>query len=810
MKNLSLNGKWRMRKVGEEKWLEAAIPGSVYNDLSSNGEIEDIYYRDNEKKVLEVFKYDYEYEREVKVDDELLKCNKILLHCDGIDTIAKIFINDKFLADVSNMHRTFEFEVKNLIVNRNNKIRIVFYSPINYITKRYNENPIWAANTMHGSPYIRKAAYMLGWDWGPQFPDMGIWRDIYLTGIQNGRIEDVHIRQQHYNEDVNLNIGVQVSHYSQKENKLKIKVVSPKNEVIKEIEASAEKNNFDICIKNPELWWPNGYGEQPLYKVQVILNSGEDFKEYKIGLRKMKIRKEKDKWGESFEFNVNDISIFAMGADYVPEDNILGGRSKERTRKLIEDSIEANMNCIRVWGGGIYQEDYLYDLCDKYGLIVWQDFMFACSDYEMSGEFEKNITKEIEDNVRRIRHHACLGIWCGNNENETAIKFWGIKLRKKTIDDYIRQYEKLIPEIVSKLDPDTFYWPSSPSRGGGFKDFDKDNIGDDHYWKVWHEFKPFTDFEDHYFRFVSEFGFEAMPDIKTIESYTLKEDRNPFSYVMDCHQKGDFGDGKMVYYMAEYLKYPFTLENFVYESQIMQAEAIKFGVEHWRRNRGQCMGAIYWQLNDCWPTASWSSIDYYGRWKALHYFAKKFFSPVLISASISEGKVQIYVVNETRSIVNAEVNWKIRDNANNILNEGTEKIKISELNSLLVKTIDINEDIDIRKSYLQYEVISAGEVLSSGDILFTKPKYFMFLRPEIDVSIVEEDEYFIIEIKSKNFAKYVYLSSKNIDLRFSDNYFDLFGGEVKRVILNKDTLSNKLSLQELKSELCIKSIYDVE
>lgn len=810
MRNLSLNGKWRMKKVSDNKWLKALVPGSVYNDLSSNGEVEDPYYRDNEKKVLEVFKHDYEYERKFKVDRELLDCNKILLHCDGLDTVTKIFINNKFLADTSNMHRVFEFDIKNLLVEGENIIKIIFYSPINYITQRYNEKPIWGANAMKGFPYIRKGHYMFGWDWGPQVPDMGIWRDIYLIGIENGRIEDVHIRQQHYDNKVNLKINVQTFDWLERENKLRIRMISPENKVISEIERSSKQNNFELCVENPELWWPHGYGEQPLYKLQVILNSEEDFKEYKIGLRKIKIRREKDKWGESFEFNVNDISIFAMGADYIPEDNVLATCNKERTKKLIEDSIEANMNCIRVWGGGVYPDDYFYELCDEFGLVVWQDFMFACADYEMSSEFEKNISKEIEDNVKRIRHHACLGIWCGNNENESAVKLWGIEVRKTTFDEYIKQYEKVIPEIVNRLDPDTFYWPSSPSKGGRFENLHKDNMGDDHYWDVWHGFKLFTDFKKHYFRFVSEFGFEAMPDIKTVENYTRKEDRNPFSYVMDCHQKCDGGNGKMIYYIAEYLKYPWTLEDFLYESQIMQAEAIKFGVEHWRRNRGQCMGAIYWQLNDCWPTASWSSIDYFGRWKALHYFAKKFFNPVLVSADILENKAQIYVVNERREPLTANLNWKIRDNEGTILQEGNDNIQIASLTSAKVSYLKIDENINARKNYLEYKVVSDGEILSFGNILFTKPKYFMFLRPEIEFSILEKDKYFIINIKSKRFAKYVCLSLKNADCKFSDNYFDIAGGETISIILNKDSLSNVLSADMVKDELCIKSIYDIK
>lgn len=810
MKTLSLNGKWRMKKTTDDEWMDAVVPGSVCNDLLSNGKIKDPYYRNNEESVLEAFKCDYEYERVFKVESELLQCSKVLLRCEGLDTIAKIKLNDKFIADTNNMNRIFEFNIREYLREGKNTIKIIFYSPVNYITKRYNDKPIWGANAMNGFPYIRKAHYMFGWDWGPQIPDMGIWRDISIIGIECGRFTDIHIRQEHIKGKVNLNIKAQIEVLIKEENRVQVKVICPDNKVIEMFQSVYDKKcEFNICIEKPELWWPYGYGEQPRYKVELSLKNEDntvDYNEYKIGLRKMKIRKEKDQWGESFEFNVNDVSIFAMGADYIPEDNILSRCNKERTEGLIKDCLAANMNCIRVWGGGIYPEDYFYELCDKYGLVVWQDFMFACADYEMSEEFEENISREIEDNVKRIRHHACLGIWCGNNENESAIKFWGIKeLREETRRDYIRQYEEVIPKVVNKLDPDTFYWPSSPSKGGNFENLDNENMGDNHYWDVWHGFKPFSEFKKYYFRFVSEFGFEAFPDIKTIESYTLPNERNPFSYVMESHQKCPGGNGKIVYYISEHLKYPSNLENIVYASQIMQAEAIRYGVEHWRRNRGRCMGTIYWQLNDCWPTASWASIDYYGRWKALHYYAKKFFNRILVSADVLKNKADIYAINETREDIDAVVNWRIKDNTSNIIYQGSKRLVVAALTSKVVKSIKITDRIKRRENYIEYSISVNGKVLSDGVELFTKPKHFIFLKPEISFEVMENHDKFVINVMSKNFAKYVELSLKNNDCRFSDNYFDIAGGEMKEITVNKEGLS----LKTLKDQLRIRTIYDM-
>ncbi|MCD8022156.1 MAG: hypothetical protein LUF30_04025, partial [Lachnospiraceae bacterium] len=413
-----------------------------------------------------------------------------------------------------------------------------------------------------------------------------------------------------------------------------------------------------------------------------------DVWERRIGLRTMTVRIEKDEWGECFAHEVNGVAIFAMGAAYIPEDCFLPRCNRERTEKLIQQCVLANYNALRVWGGAYYPDDWFFDLCDEYGILVWQDLMFACSTYRLTEEFEANISEEIAQNIRRIRHHACLALWCGNNEVEGMIIDDHYCSDPKLLGDYTRMYSYVIPKIVHREDPDAFYWPSSPSSGGDFDDPSDETRGDAHFWRVWHGFLPFPAYRRHNYRYTSEFGFESLPSVKTIESFTEPEDRNLFSYVMDRHQRSMNGYGKTMIYISQYFPYPDTMEKLVYASQMMQAQAIRYGIEHWRRHRGECMGALVWQLNDCWPVVSWSSIDYYGRWKALHYFEKRSFARILVSCHEEglltqnpnlnsrpyplEKSIRMHVANETFEEQTVTVKWSLRDAASNIIGEENE------------------------------------------------------------------------------------------------------------------------------------------
>lgn len=818
MHYIDLNGTWQMKRTVSNEWIDGKVPGSVFTDLLNAGLIEDPFYRDNEDKVKEFALYDYEYKRTFQVDGKLLSCNRVVLRCEGLDTLADIRINGQLIASTNNMHRTYEFDVKDVLREGENVIHITFYSPIKYISEKQKESPLWGvAEAIPGYPHLRKAHCMFGWDWGPQLPDMGIFRNISIQGYEYGRLEDVYITQHHKDHEVLLDIRVSHTKWELEDIAIEVEVTSPDGESYYAKAYNCSPTEYiKLAITDPKLWWPNGYGEQPLYKIKVMLKKEDkllDLWERNIGLRTIKVRREKDQWGESFEFNVNGVSIFAMGANYIPEDSLLPRRSPQRTEKLIKDCVEANFNCIRVWGGGYYPDDYFFDLCDKYGLIVWQDFMFACAVYEMTDEFAENIKQEAIDNIKRIRHHACLGIWCGNNEMELAWVEWNFPKTAKLRTDYIKQFEILLSQLVKELDPNTFYWPASPSSGGGFEDPNNENVGDVHDWDVWHGLKPFTDYRNYYFRFVSEFGFQSFPSLKTIKSFTLPEDRNIFSYVMEKHQKNAGANGKILYYLSENFKYPKDFDSLLYTSQVLQGIAIKYGVEHWRRHRGRCMGAIYWQLNDCWPVASWSSIDYFGRWKALHYFAKRFFAPVLLSAKEEGTEVELHLSNEKMEPVSGTIAWKLRDNASRVIKEGSLQVEVPALSSVLCEALDFSDILKdkkaLRETYLEFTFFQDGEVVSSGTVIFTKDKYFEYLDPAIKVEVREREDAFIIRLRSEAFARYVELDLEDADCKFSDNYFHLSADEAREIVVKKESLSSDMDLQTFSENLKVRSIYDI-
>ena len=513
----------------------------------------------------------------------------------------------------------------------------------------------------------------------------------------------------------------------------------------------------------------------------------EDTWKKRIGLRTMTMQRKKDQYGESFAHEVNGKAFFAMGADYIPEEHLLGRRSEEKTRKLLEDCKLANFNVIRVWGGGFYPDDWFFDICDELGLVVWQDFMFACSVYELTPEFEANIRKEFADNIKRLRHHASLGLWCGNNEMEMFVdeRCWVTKASE--VRDYLFMYERIIPEVLREYDPETFYWPASPSSGGSFDNPNDPDRGDVHYWKVWHGNRPFSEYRKHFFRYASEFGFQALPSQKTIETFTEDpDDWNLFSYIMERHQRNYGANGKIMNYMQQTYRYPGDFDTVIYASQLLQADAIRYGVEHFRRNRGRCMGAVYWQLNDCWPVISWSSIDYTGRWKALHYYAKRFFAPVMISCQEEswltqeanmnrqhfqfEKSIHLNVTNETLKDREILVKWYVRNAAAEILREEHAKIQVPALESVWLPKAELPE-IDVFTQYVSFEAWENGECVSGGTVIFSYPKYFRYEKPELTCK-VEGNQ---ITVSSPVYAKSVEILNEQEDLVLSDNYFDLNG-----------------------------------
>lgn len=787
MKKYLLNGNWQMSSTGEET-ISGTIPGSVYSFLLENHKMEDPFYRENELEALKLMDKDYEFKRSFTVSRDLKECQQILLHCDGLDTLCSLYINGVLIGIANNFHRTWEYDVTGNLTEGDNVIEIKIASSTLFIKQEDEKYHVGGSiHAMTGFPHLRKPHCMFGWDWGPRLPDAGIWKDIYLIGKDSSRIDNIYITQEHEDDCVRLKTEVKQSGNA----KVHITIKTPNGSIIN------ARNNILTEIPNPELWWPNGLGKQPLYEVIVeLLEEGNvvDSTTKRIGLRRMTIIREKDQWGESFAHCVNGVSFFAMGADYIPEDNIFSRITPEGTRRLLTQCKTANFNVIRVWGGGAYPSDEFFDICDELGLVVWLDFMFACANYKLDFDFEDNITAEIRDNVRRIRHHASLGLWCGNNEMEmfASVKYFdGSDVTKA---HYIRMFEHIIPHILKEEDPVTFYWPASPSSGGSFDEPNDPNRGDVHYWEVWHGNVPFSEYRKFYFRYASEFGFQSFPSMKTIHSFTLEEDRNIFSRVMEMHQRNEGANGKIMNYLSKTYLYPNDFRTLVYASQLLQAEAIKYGAEHWRRNRGRCMGAIYWQLNDIWPVASWASIDYFGRWKALHYYAKRFFAPIMISchevcetttrlAVVTEpsdniSTARLAVANETKSDVEGTVFWSLRDASSNVLKSSELTIKVPAFQSVWLDELDFS-DTEYLDNHFTYEFEVDSKIVSKGTVLFTAPKHYRFKNPELSYRIEGNH----ITIDAKAYAKSVEIDSPDCDFILSDNYFDMEAGTVTVEIL---------------------------
>lgn len=811
MEKYQLNQGWVLYYGGET--YSAQIPFSLYHDLLRHGVIDDPYYRDNETGLTPLSEQDCQYENTFDFPAVPDRQKTYLLRAGRVDTVADFYLNDVFVGHTENMFCDYEFDLGQALQQGRNVLTVKFTSPIRFMDEQNEKQGRVPCNTdtLDGFPYLRKASYMSGWDWAPRLPDMGIYGEAAILLPELVRFSNVHLRQQHEPEVVRLNVTAEIetmqTSAAMAEISYTVELTDPQGKTM--IYPGSPDH---ILILDPKLWWPRGYGAQPLYRVRLVLYANgrrQDTYETRIGLRTVTIAREPDQWGESFAHRVNGVDLFGMGADYIPEDCLIPRVTSEKTRHLLEQCVMANYNVLRVWGGGYYPDDPFFDACDELGLLVWQDAMFCCATYRLTPAFAGNITRELTQNIRRLRHHACLGVWSGNNEIEGML-FDGYGETPRLRGDYTRIFEYLIPAIMAKEDPDTFYWPSSPSSGGDFDDPHDANRGDAHYWQVWHGYKPFSDYRNHNFRYASEFGFESMPAYKTIEAFTETADRNVFSYVMERHQKSTMGYAKMMHYLAQTFLYPTDFQTLIYASQLMQAEAMKYGVEHWRRHRGQCMGAIVWQLNDCWPVTSWSSIDYFGRWKALHYYEKRFFAPLLISCH-EEGQLtqdpnpnarpypleksfRLNVANETMTGQKVTVRYSLRDERSQIIgSEQQTEVFVPALSAVWLDKVDCS-DADTYRHHVCFACYAGQELVSEGTAIFTLHKFYRYEDPRLAWRLEGQE----IVVSASAYAKSVEILNEQEDLVLSDNYFDLEAGE-KRVKVIRGAVTG----------IRLRSVYDI-
>jgi beta-mannosidase len=819
----SLTGVWQFRQAGMEEWLPARVPGGVHTDLLVTGRIPDPFVADNEKRVQWVAESDWEYRYSFTCAPELLAKEQIFLVCDGLDTLATVTLNGQELGRADNMFRQYRWDVKSLLCPRDaaNELQITFSSPVHYIGEKQTVRPLpGVSQAIPGSPYLRKAPCQFGWDWGPQLPPIGIWKDIRLEGYTGARLDEVHLRQHHAGGKVTVEARVAVQRWSEVPLLAAVRITAPDGEVLEKstVVAVSGEATLMLPITQPQLWWPAGYGEQPLYQVEVSVRRGDspsarplDLRTYRIGLRTIELRQEEDQWGRSFSFVVNGVPIFAKGSNWIPADSFPTRITDEHLEGLIHSAAETHQNMLRVWGGGFYEEERFYDLCDRYGILVWQEFIFACSIYPLDDAgFLKNVQVEAIQNIRRLRHRASLALWCGNNEMEWGWTSWGwdrpeLRDMKAAYDQF---FHHTLPQWCTTEDPDHSYWPSSPSSDIPFQDPNSQHQGDAHYWDVWHGRKPFTAYRDQYSRFMSEFGFQALPPLATIRTYADEADWNMTSYIMEQHQKNAGGNELLVAQMTDTFRPPNDFPSMVYLSMVLQAEGIRYGVEHWRRHMDRVAGSLYWQLNDCWPVASWSSLDYFGRWKALHYTARRFYAPLMLSVEDRPPVQNIHVTSDLREPWEGSVRWSLETLAGDILASGQEQVKAAPLTSTPVRTFDFADRIsdDNRREVIFVAELWQGDRRVALNVAtFVPTKHLSLADPSVTANLRGEGGQLIVELVSRSLARLLELSLEGADVIFSDNYFDLPAG---RTVVVSCPLPAGWTLAQAGTALKMRSVYD--
>ncbi|MDO5570614.1 MAG: glycoside hydrolase family 2 protein [Bacteroidales bacterium] len=810
-----LNSNWSFSESGKNDWKEAIVPGTIHSDLIRLNLLPDPFFGTNETKIQWVEDKDWAYKTVFTVDESQLSYKGANINFKGLDTYADVYLNGSNILSSKNMFIEYEIPVKDILRKGNNILVIKFHSPINSALEQWESNG-WdypADNDHHDkhtSIFTRKAPYHYGWDWGIRMAGVGIWRPISLTFFNQAKINDVFIRQKSISsEKAVLSNEIEFNSIKKENSKAIVNFIFSLNgkEVKKEsktIDVQAGKNHF-VCqstINNPELWMPLGWGKQTLYDVTTEIRDINgiliDSNTKKIGLRNIKVINQEDKDGKSFYFEVNGNPLFAKGANYIPSDIILTNFKKEDYKRMFDDIKAANLNMIRIWGGGIYEEEYFYELADEYGILIWQDFMFACTAYPADNAFLDLVAQEAEYNLKRLRNHACIAMWCGNNEIIEAIKYWGWdkkyskEIHSSMFSSYDKLFRNLLPEKVKEFDPDKFYLHSSPDSANWGRPASL-GWGDAHYWGVWYGVQPFEILDSRVPRFMSEFGFQSFPEMKVISTFSNPSDYALESEVMKAHQKSSTGNSIIKTYMEMYYKVPEKFEDFVYINLIMQGNGMRHGMEAHRRNKPFCMGSLYWQLNDNWPVVSWSSIDYFGNWKALHYQAKRAFEPVIVNAIEENGKINIYTISdELIDRGNLSLEIEMIDFTGKKIKKQTIKTNVKANISQLVYSLDsvsYATKEERKNSFVSLSLKdNKGKTINNTLFYFEKPKDLNLPKTDIHSSISVKDGVCQVEIYSKNLVKDLFIEIPFQGAHFSDNFFDLLPGEKKKITISSSEI----------------------
>lgn len=811
-RRLLLNGSWQVSQADKDDWFPAAVPGNVFTDLLWAGKIPDPFYRDNEGSLQWVGKSNWVYKRSFDVPDDVLKNDRVLLRCEGLDTLATIKINGQKIGEANNMFRTWEFDVKNVLAAGSNEIEVAFESPYPTMEKGESRRAMYEWIGSHepkGRAYVRKEPCSFGWDWGPCLPGCGIWKNISLETFNQGRIGDVLILQNHSGNAVTLDVEVNAETIGDSgqpfEATLSVFDASRPNKKIASarIPISNRTGRGQLLIKHPRLWWPAGMGEQPLYNVCVELadpnGNAIDSVTKRIGLRELKLVLPQ---GESpLHFEVNGLPFFARGGNWIPCDSFANRVGPEILRRYVKDAAAVNMNCMRFWGGGYYEDEALFDACDEAGICIWLDCKFACSSQPAFDDaFMDNVRVELRDNVQRIRHHPCIAVWCGNNEISLMTgKEWSNKSMGQA--DYDKLFKDLIAQQVAQLAPQATYVSGSPE------------CGDTHYWDVWHGPKTFDAYRS-LNGFMSEFGYQSFPEPKTVRAFTAPEDRTSvLTPIMKWHQRSGLGDEdgntEMLQMMAHYFNPPRDFDMTLWLSQILQGYGIKTGAEYWRQSMPKSMGCVYWQYNDIWPGMSWSSVDYFGRWKALHYMARKFYSPILVSGleHPTEGTADIFVTNDLLESHRGSIEWKATDVNGALLKHGAIKVEIPSRKSVKVTTLDLGKEIGqygANGVLLWLDLRVRGKSVSDNLILFALPKEIKLGDPRLTTDVDKASNGYVVTIVSQEPALWTWLELENADASYSDNFFHCLPGERKIMVQPKTDLDQ----DEFMKQLRVRSLFD--
>ena len=804
MVKLNLNGSWKLCEYPDGVSCDASVPSCNYTDLMKAGIIDDPFKGLNEKECLWVAQKDWLYSRTFDVDGELAKQDRVVLVCRQLDTLAEISVNGRHLASTDNCHMGFEFDIKDYIHEGINEIEVLFRSPANYVAKMKKDcgtppNP----NGLDGIDHIRKPQSHFGWDWGPVLPPSGITGDIFIEGRSVAHVVEFAVKQTHGEGSVRVDFAVDTEFFSDVPSvELKAELVFPDGSKLAAEKAALQKTEFCFSVESPELWWPNGMtdrAEQPLYECRVTLfvdGNEAECRCKKIGLRTLRLDRSSDEYGSNFKFVVNGRDVFCKGANLIPFDSFDVRTDRAKIEFYVKACVKANFNMLRIWGGGYYGSDDLYDLCDKYGIMLWQDFGFACMTYPFyEDKFLDNVHKEVVYNLKRLREHPCLAVWCGNNEIEAMSSLW--VMYPKSMKWNEKFFYTILPEWVAETDGVTPYIPTSPCGSSHLKEVSSDAVGDTHLWAVWHGLQSLTYYRSRNTRFCSEFGFESLPDKKTIEFFASPSDYDLSSPVFNAHQKCASGNKKMIYYIASRFRLPAAFEDYVYLSQICQSECVSDATEHWRRNKGRCNGSLYWQLNDCWPVCSWASMDYFGNYKCLQYRARHFFAPVAVSIADGKHGAEIYLLNDTIRPFDGSVKVEIlRFDGGKVLSE---RMNARAEAGSSVKVFGVNY-ADLKLSRKQLEGCVMRAVLYSADgskinvktALFGKENGLSLPDCALDVKTTVADGKIKVEIKADKYARFVSLYSPCVS-EFSDNFFDLMPGETVSVEAEADVGAEEFS-----------------